>query len=34
MAGAENSQFREIDLPELVIPEELGVHLSSSDSEL
>ena len=33
MAGAENSQFREIDLPELVIPEEL-VHLSSSDSEL
>ena len=32
MAGAKNSQFREIDLPELVIPEEL-VHLSSSDSE-
>ena len=33
MAGAENSQYHEIDLPELVIPEEL-VHMNSSDSEL
>ena len=33
MAGAENAQYREKDLPQLIIPEELS-HLSSSDSEL
>ena len=33
MAGGENAQYREKDLPQLIIPEELS-HLSSSDSEL